>query len=35
MDWEQVKNISFAVSKKQGDVGGAGTVEIADITLIP
>lgn len=35
MDWGQVKNISFAVSKKQGDMGGAGTVEIADIALIP
>jgi hypothetical protein len=35
MDWEQVKNISFTVSKKQGDMGGAGTVEIADIALIP
>lgn len=35
MDWEQVKNISFAVSKKQGDMGGEGTVEIADIALIP
>ena len=35
MDWEQVKNIFLAVSKKQGDMGGAGTVEIADIALIP
>ena len=35
MDWEQVDRISFAVSKKQGDMGGAGTVEIADIALIP
>jgi hypothetical protein len=35
MDWEQVDRISFAVSKKQGDMGGAGTLEIADIALIP
>lgn len=35
MNWKQVKNILFAVSKKQGDMGGAGTVEIADIALIP
>jgi hypothetical protein len=35
MDWEQVDRISFAVSKKQDDMGGAGTVEIADIALIP
>lgn len=35
MDWEQVKNIFFAVSRKEGDMGGAGTVEIADIALIP
>lgn len=35
MDWEQVDRISFAVSKRQDDVGGAGTVEIADIALIP
>ncbi len=35
MDWEQVKYISFAISQKSGDAGGAGTVEISDITLIP
>ena len=35
MDREQVDRISFAVSKRQGDMGGAGTVEIADIALIP
>lgn len=35
MDWEQVKSISFAVSEKQDDMGGTGTVEIADIALIP
>jgi len=35
MNWKQVKAISFAVSKKQGDMGGAGTLEIADIALIP
>jgi hypothetical protein len=35
MDWRQVKSISLAVSKKPGDMGGAGTVEIADIALIP
>jgi hypothetical protein len=35
MDWEQVDRISFAVSKKQGDMGGAGTVEVDDIALIP
>ena len=35
MDWEQVKNIFFAVSSRQGDMGGAGTVEITEIALIP
>ena len=35
MDWEQVTTILFAVSGRHGDMGGAGTVEIADITLIP
>ena len=35
MDWEQVGSISFVVAKGQGDMGGAGTVEIADIALIP
>jgi len=35
MDWDQVHSITFAVSKKEGDMGGAGTVEIADIALIP
>ena len=35
MDWERVKSISFAVSKKEGDMGGGGTVELADIALIP
>lgn len=35
MDWGQVKYITFAISKKPGDAGGAGTVEIADIRVIP
>jgi len=35
MDWKRVMNIAFAISKKPGDAGGAGTVEIADIRLIP
>jgi hypothetical protein len=35
MDWVQVKNLYFAISKKEGDEGGAGQVTIRDVALVP
>lgn len=33
MDWQQVMNIQFAVSRQEGDAGGAGRVVIRDVVM--
>jgi hypothetical protein len=35
MNWQQVKNIMFAVSKKSGDEGGKGQVIVKDVVITP